>query len=590
MSRTDYSDTLFLFDPVEESEYSYRKLLFANPIDVLILEGPHNRAQFFRKIRELSRDYYLAGFLSYEAGYIFEKKLWRGDTSGFPYALFGVYEKPVDIRRLPEFGIDFRGEYSLSAPTLDMKEDEYVRNIKKILEHIKAGDVYQINFTSKLKFDFSGSASALFYELRRRQRVSYPVFSRFNGNTVLSLSPELFFHYRNGKVIVRPMKGTCRRGRYFHEDSILEKYLKNDLKNQSENVMIVDLMRNDLSRFSIPGSVDTLSLYDIEKYETLFQMTSTVESRPRNENVAEIINYLFPSGSITGAPKIRSMEIIRELEQEERKIYTGSIGYIEPGGSSVFNVAIRTLLIEGNRGEMGAGGGIVYDSVPEREYEEALLKGAFLTSSFPEYKIIETLLLKDGVPVRIDEHFKRLKEAAGFLGFVFRGKEILDELNEIVEKHPMGRYRIRLLISKDGIFEVEISPLNKFKEYRLCLSDTPTDSSSKFLFYKTTERKLYSEKLALAIQSGYYDCVFTNERGEITEGARTNVYLEKDGLLLTPPISSGLLNGIIRDQLLRDGRAREEVLCLSDLNKGKIMISNSLIGLVEACPVLQKKV
>jgi para-aminobenzoate synthetase/4-amino-4-deoxychorismate lyase len=331
--------------------------------------------------KALARGFYLAGFLSYEAGYAFEKVLRDSKTYEFPLICFGAYSSFFPPETIPAS----EPKKPRSAPNLT--KNKYLSNIKKIKTRLAAGDSYQVNFTFKLKFDFRGNPLALYQKLKTRQSTLHSAFIETDKFSILSLSPELFFKKRGNKIKVRPMKGTIRPGKGRAE------ILKNDLKNRSENVMIVDLLRNDLGRIAKTGTVKTTKLFEIEKYETLYQMTSTVEADvPEGIKLHDLFRNIFPSGSVTGAPKIRTMQIIRELEKEERKIYTGSIGFITPQKDMVFNVAIRTLLLStsdpersrgGHRtfdGEMGVGSGITYGSDPEAEYQECLLKAKFLES------------------------------------------------------------------------------------------------------------------------------------------------------------------------------------------------------------------
>ena len=344
----------------------------------------------------------MAGFFSYELGYLFEKRLQIfNKKSDFPLALFCAYDTPniFDHREDRFINGDFHipsenQNYEMRNAILSVPENEYHKNINKIRESIKKGDIYQANYTMKYHFDFSGSPLGLYNDLKKNQSAAYNVFAEFDDYHILSISPELFFRKKGNKITVKPMKGTVNRGKNIYEDRVKSRFLQADEKNRSENVMIVDLLRNDIGKISETGSVRVKKLYEIEKYNTLFQMTSTIESRLlKNISIRQLIQSIFPSGSVTGAPKIRSMEIINELENDERKIYTGAIGFFEPSGDAVFNVAIRTVLLRGNRGVMGIGGAIVYDSNPEDEFQECLLKGNFLLQHPPgDFQLIETIL------------------------------------------------------------------------------------------------------------------------------------------------------------------------------------------------------
>ena len=334
--------------------------------------------------RMVGQGFYAAGFLAYEAGYAFER--WNNYTSKqYPLLWFGIYD---DVQRFSPREVAEQIE-SLSTngahvgnTAFGLTEPDYTRCIQEIKNCIREGDVYQINFTDAFDFSYEGNAFDLYRKLRSQQGVSYGAYIELEERSILSFSPELFFRVNDGMITTRPMKGTAPRGANLQEDQLMGRWLVNDEKNRAENVMIVDLLRNDLSRICTPGSVHTPALFTLEKYETLYQMTSTVTGRlQKNWTYEAIFRALFPCGSITGAPKLRAMEIIRELETRQRSIYCGSIGYMTPDGQAAFNVAIRSLLLQDGAGRMGTGSGIVWDSHAASEYQECLLKGKFLTQA-----------------------------------------------------------------------------------------------------------------------------------------------------------------------------------------------------------------
>ena len=325
---------------------------------------------FDRMEKALAKGFYLAGFLSYEAGYAFEDIFHNRKTYDFPLLCFGAYTSPLDPLSIPLRGEESEG---LTDVSLNISGQDYLKSIKRIKHHLTAGDTYQVNYTFKQKFNYYGKPFSLYQELIKRQATSYSAFIETDDFSILSLSPELFFRKNKDKIKVKPMKGTIPPGKGNPAR------LRSDSKNLSENIMIVDLLRNDLGRIAQAGTVKPGKIFEVEKYETLYQMTSTVEAKiPKDIELYELFRNLYPSGSVTGAPKIRTMQIIQELEKEERKIYTGSIGFITPGKDMVFNVAIRTLLLDADKGEMGIGSGIVYDSDPAKEFDECLLKANFL--------------------------------------------------------------------------------------------------------------------------------------------------------------------------------------------------------------------
>jgi len=455
-----------------------------------------------------------------------------------------------------------------------------------------AGDSYQVNFTLPLDFDFQGSVARLYQSLRRNQSVSYGAWIRQNGRDILSFSPELFFEADASRVKVRPMKGTMSRGRTTVEDAKLRKFLANDLKNRSENIMIVDLLRNDLSRLLYEGGggrVEPRALFAVETYESLLQMTSTVYGYPADNNrltLQEIISSLFPCGSVTGAPKIRSMEIIRELEIRHRGIYCGALGYA--GSQSMcFNVPIRTLSIEGNRGSMGIGSGIVADSDPVKEWQECLLKGNFLTHPRPQFQLIETLLWQpDAGFFLYDHHVERLADSAEYFQFVYSQEKVSDALSMAVadSTEPL---RVRLLLHRDGRCVVTTTPHCTTPTTRtgeICLSAQQVDLYNLWLYHKTTQRDLLNTEYELATAQGYQDFLFCNQHGQITEGAISNVFIRRntrETILLTPPLCCGLLAGTYRRMLLEQGKAVEHELRRKDLCEAReVYVANSVRGLV----------
>ena len=354
-------------------EFEKKPLLFERPRDIIRVNDPNKIAPAFDDIeRYLDEGRHIAGFMSYEAGYSFEQKLLIDKIYDFPLLCFGVYDKPQMKR--PD-GIRTSG--NLDDIHINLSKQEYSGNIEKIRQHIECGDVYQITYCIKKKFRFNGDAWGLYNTLLDAQPVPYPAYIETDGMKILSLSPERFLLKRGESILTEPMKGTWWRGGNFFSDLIERYRFSRDRKNRAENIMIADLLRNDLGR--VGKDIRAPKLYRITKYRTLYQMTSIVTGKvPRDIRCYDLFAALFPSGSVTGAPKIRAMEIIKEIENEERMIYTGAIGYITPERDMYFNIPIRTALLRGEEGEMGIGGGIVWDSTAEGEWREGSLKAKFL--------------------------------------------------------------------------------------------------------------------------------------------------------------------------------------------------------------------
>ena len=607
-----------LFETTRISGQEHRTLLFRRPLDCLIYRSGDDAGAFFTRAEQmLARGYYLAGWFAYEFGYPLEPALaavsWDHAVAGDRVlAELGVYGEPHVLDHLsgeffgagpwPTTEPELPAERSFAVTNLGptQEQETYLERIRAIKEYIAAGDTYQVNYTTKLRFDFAGSVAALYRSLRRNQSVSYGAYLKGGGQRILSFSPELFFRKQGGTVTVRPMKGTVRRGRTIDEDAEMRRFLREDIKNRSENVMIVDLLRNDLGRLSpVNGGrgVRVRSLFEVETYETLHQMTSTVEAAVAPElPLKQMFEALFPCGSVTGAPKIRTMEIIRELETGPRGVYTGAVGYITPDRDAVFNVPIRTLVINGSQGEMGIGSGIVWDSDPDREWEECCLKGDFLTRPSTEFQLIETLLWRpDSGYWLLDLHLERLTASAEYFGFYLPqkrvGKELERAAEEFVKQEPDCDRRVRLTLAKDGGVTITASQLTPpgvdpqppGDLPLVCFSEKPVDSGSPYLFHKTTLRRFYEQELKKAATAGCFEVLFVNQRDQVTEGSFTNLFIEKDGLFLTPPVSAGLLNGVFRRHFLADepGRVREAILYRQDLEQADaIYVANSVRGLV----------
>ena len=609
-------DQFVLLDTSLPDTQNNGSLLFTNPQEHLQFYPGEDREQFFETLRHwLSEGYYLAGWFGYE--FLHEYLDIPNKNTTHPVADLGVYPAPKQVSGVNAADLltakakDKCSDQSYRLEQLlpNMEEQEYCRAINRILEYIAAGDTYQVNYTFKFFFDFKGSVPLFYRDLRRSQPVPYGCFIKNDQQYVLSFSPELFFRVNHDQQIhARPMKGTLKRGRSSEEDISQANLLRNDEKNRSENVMIVDLLRNDLSRLvdaTGGGQVNVSSLFDVERYRSVFQMTSSiVADRLRGDRVtpAELLKALFPCGSVTGAPKIRTMQIIEELEKQPRGIYTGAIGYFGPQGESVFNVPIRTVVINDGKGEMGIGSGIVADSSPEDEWQECLLKAKFLTHPLPEFELIETMLYHphEGF-VALEEHLVRMKDSAAYFNIAFPETTLREKLAEAAAEFAEGEYRrVRITLSVSGelaIAERGCDPPHQFhlpdpasawqgEPVRITFSPEPTNSADPWLYHKTSQRGLYNETYEQVRSQGLFDALFLNERGEVTEGCITNVFTLIDGKYYTPPLASGLLNGTMRRRLLQTQNSvavHERILLREDIIKADaLFVCNAVRGVVQA--------
>lgn len=611
----------FVFlDTSRPDNENVESLLFLEPVDRLICRVGDNLENYLADLqRHLANGFYLAGWVGYEFGAMLEGKIENNSNhpsdDKFKLADLGVFLKPYRFdHHTGENNFPFDSDcqyteetYAISDLSPNMLKEEFLKNLEQVRQYIIAGDTYQVNYTMKLLFKFAGSAETLYSVLRKNQSVAYSAYIRNGEERTLSFSPELFFRKKDDEITVRPMKGTASKGRYTVEERHNSRQLHCDIKNRSENVMIVDLLRNDLARLMHghgESQVFVESLFDVESYESLLQMTSTIKAKSAsstmlNLKLTELFRALFPCGSITGAPKIRTMQIIGELEKERRGVYTGAIGYFGPDGSAVFNVPIRTIRLQGSFGEMGIGAGITHDSIPEEEWKESLLKGRFLTHSQPDFQLFETILWRpDRGYWLLEEHLERLASGAQFFKFscdlqVVRSRLCREELifNE-------GCYRVRLVLAKDGRISVTAVQCDAPVNTELPLNPTRDDVSgcaivdfsarivdaeSPWHFHKTTMRKLYDVEYKHAQENGLFDYIFCNSAGEITEGCISNIVIYSEGKYITPPVASGLLPGIMRQHLLAGSAVPvvEKVLTRDEVRSAEaLFLCNSVRGLV----------
>ncbi|HWS84145.1 MAG TPA: aminodeoxychorismate synthase component I [Ktedonobacteraceae bacterium] len=602
-------ENVVFLESAQNDRNNIYSFLFIDPIQILQIHRVSELADLLTSIpRYVQQGYYLAGYFAYECGYHIEKLgLLDYHSEKRPLAWFGVYPQPIiynhtsgKLQGVSELdGVTVTPHISQDETTprldnmhFDLDEAEYGENIHKIKEYICAGDVYQINFTGRYQFTFDGSPVSLYKALKSKQRVSYGAYIRAAEQDILCLSPELFFCIKGQQIIARPMKGTMPRGRTQLEDQRVAESLSRDSKNRAENVMIIDLLRNDLGRLCQVSSVTVPKLFTIEKYDTLFHMTSTVEGTLQEDmDYSQIFRSLFPCGSVTGAPKIRAMEIIKQLENSPRGVYTGSIGYFAPHSTravrAMFNVAIRTVVLENGRGEMGVGSGIIYDSLASNEYAECTVKAHFLTRTTPvEFDILEAILWNNGYQ-RLDKHLQRIADSANYFQYPYDQASIHSILTQLSANLVVGqKYKVRLRLSRTGQWyseAIQIQQAPRIAEQIVVLSSERIDSQNRMYYHKTTDRALYDRASRFALENGYADMIFLNEKGEVTEGATNNIFIERDGSLLTPSLYCGLLNGVYRQHILEENpRAQEVVLHLNDLlDAEKIYICNAIRGLHE---------
>ena len=548
-------------------------LHFAEPRQIMVAKTLEDVLPAFREMERLVNvnAWYAAGFLSYEAASAFDpalrtKAVMQAENNkvqgvGFPFLWFGLYSG-TRVITLPQ--PEHPKEILNWQPTID--RNTYKSSIDQIREHIAEGRTYQVNFTMRLQSDYTGSAWDFFLHLAQGQN-NHAAYIDIGRYIICSASPELFFHLDGDTITCRPMKGTVKRGRTTFEDWEQAQWLRDSEKNRAENVMIVDMVRNDLGRIAKTGSVNVPELFNTERYPTLWQMTSTVTAKT-SASLTDIFRALFPSASITGAPKVGTMKIISELEATPRNIYTGSIGYISPGRKAEFNVAIRTALMdrEAHTAEYGVGGGIVWDSTSTDEYAEAILKARVLTEQPAKFSLLETILWtpKEGFFLR-EKHIERILDSADYFDYPISREQIEKHLDQLSSGFNAPQ-RVRLLLDSSGALHSQSlpePPASASRAYKAILAKQPIDSDNVFLFHKTTKRDFYESVRKDA--PDYDDVLLYNEAGELTEFTIGNLVVELEGKYFTPPLSCGLLAGTFRAHLLETGRVAERTIRVEDL-------------------------
>jgi para-aminobenzoate synthetase/4-amino-4-deoxychorismate lyase len=565
-----------------------KPLTFHNPIELIIAHTIEEVLPSLQQIQEaINSGYYAAGFLSYESAPAFDSAYKVREEHTMPLLWFGIFSEPQQM------SLSSTGPYMITDWNSSVDMDEYESSIRSIKHSIECGDTYQTNYTVRLNSKFQGDDIAFFGDLKKAQASNYCAYINTGDHCILSASPELFFHLKENQITTRPMKGTIKRGKSSVEDESNANWLYHSEKNRAENVMIVDLLRNDLSIISEPNTVHVPRLFEIEHYPTVHQMTSTITAKvPTNTQISNIFKALFPCGSITGAPKISTMGIIANLEKTPREVYCGAIGYITPNCEAIFNVPIRTVMIDQKTGmaTYGVGGGITWDSTTEGEYQEILAKASLLKEDRPSFQLLESLLLKDGSYFLLDEHLSRLKKSAKYFNFPFHLEDTKKTLLHYAEQNRHGELKIRFLLNKNGEMTIEGQPIKKPRmPLQVTLADEPLDKDNSFLYHKTTNRTVYSH-----FQKKYphiFDVLLWNENRELTEFTNGNVVLEIDGIFWTPPIYSGLLAGTYREKLLKEGKIREKVLTIADLkNSTKLWFINSVRKWLEVQLIYSKEI
>lgn len=555
-------------------------LVFQNPIHILSTDDTKEVETVFDQADAmLEQGYFVAGYVSYEAASAFDSALTVHDSPDWPLVWFGVFHPP-EAQEQEEDGES--GTYDVSSWEMKGDFESYQKGIKEVKVGIERGDTYQVNFTTRLKATFSGDDFALYKKLVRNQQSSYSAYLNMGERRILSASPELFFRIDGQTLKTKPMKGTAKRGRYSQEDEMQKQQLQVSDKERSENLMIVDLLRNDLGRIALPGTVRVPKLFEVETYPTVHQMTSTIEaSLPENYTMFELFRALFPCGSITGAPKVRTMEYIQRLEDSPREVYCGAIGYMTPKKEAVFNVPIRTVMIDKQKSQAvyGSGGGVTWDSTSRGEFDELHTKARLLTEDRPPFKLLETMKLEGGEVLLLSYHLDRVLATADYFDYPVERKQLEEKVTHVTKENPEGLCKLRMLIDSNGDINVEVHSIGKPKTSMTgVLSEQAIDEENPFFYHKTTNRTIYQNHQMPDAET----TLLWNSRGELTEFTIANLVVKVKGEYFTPPIDCGLLAGTLRQHLLDEGHISEKVLLKDELGVfDEVWMVNALRGWIK---------
>lgn len=551
---------------------------FGAPRQTLVAHSPAQVRPLLEAVQALARQgRWCVGYLRYEAAAAFDPALAVHEADG-PLAWFGVHDAP---QAWPELDADGT---ALAQWHEGLSRAAFDQGMADIHRAIADGELYQLNYTAQLHGELQGAPRDLFMALRRAQPGGYAAFIDTGDEQVLSVSPELFFDWDGERILARPMKGTAPRGATSAIDATLAAQLRASAKERAENVMIVDLIRNDLSRVAQPFSVRVPHLFRLEALPSVWQMTSDVEARTRpGTTLADVFAALFPCGSITGAPKVRAMRMIRALESGPRGVYCGAVGVVRPGGAATFNVAIRTVTVQRGAARCGIGSGITADATAEGEWQEWRHKRAFLERASQPFELLETLALEEGALRAAPEHLARLARAATHFGYPLDAAQIEASLRQLADAHRQGLWRVRLRLDAHGQVQAEAHAMAAASApVRLALAPTAFEAAdSEFVRFKTTRRAHY-DAVAPSVP-GVFDTLLWNRHGELTECTRGNVAVRLDGRWVTPSLRCGLLDGVGRARGLREGRLVEAVVRVEDLPRASgLAFVNSLRGWLDA--------
>ncbi|MBJ7540858.1 aminodeoxychorismate synthase component I [Streptococcus sp. SL1232] len=554
-----------------------QRLIFEKPLAELATKSVADVKKILQAVEDYQKQgYYVVGYLSYEAANAFDNKFSvKSEVLSGEYLAYFTVHKAVKIEVFP-----CQSQKSVNLPKSwqsKTSKETYEKAIQRIKEEIRQGNTYQVNYTLQLTSQLEGDAFELYNHLVVEQEAAYNCYIEHDDFAILSVSPELFFKKKGQQLVTRPMKGTVARGNTDKQDLANKEWLAHDSKNRAENMMIVDLLRNDMGRISEIGSVQVTKLCDVEQYSTVWQMTSTIESQLQSDKtLLDVFSALFPCGSITGAPKIATMSIINQLEPHPRGVYCGAIGICLPNDDAIFNVGIRTIQKHGSQAIYGAGGGITWGSNWKDEFKETCDKSAVLYRNQPKFDLITTAKVSGKQVVYLEEHIKRLKESARYFAYPFSEKIFYANLSSQLKNLDDCDYRMRLSLNRKGIFKFETVKLQALPQSYLQARLVKRNESieTPFTYFKTSYRP--------HLPSSENESIYISENGYLQETSIGNLILEIDGKWYTPPVDVGILNGICRQRLIKEGRVVERYLTEADLARASHLYAcNSVRGVYE---------
>lgn len=560
--------------PFIQIDFNNEPVIFTNPIKVITTDNIHEVVQCLNEIEQAQKDgYYAAGFISYEANEAFhDRQLTTKRPNHFPLLWFGIFKQQTSFTKH-----DMQ-PYQCSNWSLAITKKQFNDVFHHIQQEITNKSLSQINYTTTYETTFSGDSYSYYKRLKAAQQADYCAYINTGDYHIISVSPELFFEQTGNIIKTKPMKGTIERGLSFEDDVNKRNWLKQSAKNKYENDLTTQLMYEEIEQIAEKDTVHVIDQHHVEQYPTVFQMTSTIKATLKKDiGFTNILQTIFPCASITGTPKSDAIKLIHELETSPRHVYCGTIGYLSPNDKAIFNVPIRTVIIDqaNNIATYGVGGAITKNSTADEEFAEIKAKAKVLQTKRPTFQLLETFGLIDGNFIVFNNHLNRLKQSAQYFNFEIELADIKQQLLEQKKRYKDGKWRLRLLVNNDGSFTIDVQELDIVNDLKVVLAEKPIDKNNPFLYHKTTYRSIYEQHIVK--RNNIFDTLLWNDQKQITEFTIGNIVIEIDGKLYTPPVESGLLPGTYREKLLQRGKIEERTIYIEDLKRStNIWLINSV--------------